>query len=100
MVNCIALALALVCYTPEQPAYFQFDVETRTPYSLFIDGDPIQANTKYKTEPLAEVIRVEVEVRYVDGGDVVSRKFFVDIKPGKTCRLKIIISAIPQYARC
>jgi hypothetical protein len=102
MLNFLLLAVAFgsPIDPPAKPAYFRFDVEARTPYSLFINGDPIEANTNYKTEPLDEPVCVEVEIRYVSGCELVKRKFFVDLKPGQTCYMKITLSATPLYAWC
>lgn len=100
MLNALFLSIAMMGTPPAERAYFQFDVEANTPYSLFIDGDPIEANTRYKTEPLTEVVCIEVEIRFVSGYEVVSHKFFVDLIPGKLAYKKIAISARPAYAWC
>lgn len=103
MLNALLLSIAMMGSPIEPPgerAYFQFDVEASTPYSLFINGDKIEANTRYKTEPLTELVCIEVEIRYVSGCEVVSRKFFVDLKPGRCAHMKLTISARPCYVWC
>jgi hypothetical protein len=82
------------------PAYFEITVEARTPYSLFIDGKPIEANACYKTEPITEVHCVEIEIRYVCGEEVIKKKFFVDLEPGYKHRFLISLSARPSYVWC
>lgn len=82
------------------PAYFEITVEARTPYSLFINGKPIEANTCYKTEPLTELCCVEIEIRFVCGEEVVSKKSFMDLEPGYKKYLKILLSARPSCVCC
>lgn len=105
---CLIAALAL-CAEPEilpmpQPvpyrAYFEISVESRTHYSLFINGKPIEANTCYKTEPLTELVCVEIEIRFVAGHEVVSKKVFMDLEPGYKRHLTITILAKPSYVWC
>ncbi len=93
-------SLILMCSEPE-PAYFEITVEGSTAYSLFINGTPIEANTKYKTEPLTEPICAEVEIRFVAGEELVKKTFFIDLKPGYKRHLTISISAKkPSYVWC
>jgi hypothetical protein len=99
-------SLFLVCFAfgspnpPAEPAYFQINVDAHTPYSLFLNGEPLEANTRYKTEPLTELACVEVEIRYVSGYEVVKRMFFIDLKPGRFCSYTITLSARPSYVWC
>lgn len=82
------------------PAFFEITVEARTHYSLYINGKPIDANTCYKTEPLTEVHCVEIEIRFVCGEEVVSKKTFMDLEPGYKRYIKISLSARPSYVWC
>jgi len=97
MFNLILLAASLI---PAEPAQFEIAVESRTPYSLFINGEQIEANTCYKTQPLTEPVRLEIEIRYVCGEEVVKKTIFMDIKPGYKKSIKIVISSKASYAMC
>jgi hypothetical protein len=103
MFNLIVLAASLMggpIEPLEKPAYFEITVESRTPYTLYINGEQIEANTCYKTEPLSEAMCVEVEIRYVSGGEVVKKKMFMDLDPGYKRCLTLTISARPALAWC
>lgn len=95
MFNLVFLA-ALVA----SPAYFEITVEARTHYSLYVNGKQIETDTCYKTEPLTETVCIEVEIRYVCGEEVISKKMFMDLEPGYKYHLKISISAKPAYVWC
>ena len=108
MFNFILFA-SLFCSEPEtlpmpqpvaMPAYFEITVESRTPYSLFLNGKRIEANTCYKTEPLTEPVCVEIEIRFVAGDGIVKKTFYMDLEPGYKRQLTISVSAKPSYAWC
>ena len=95
-------AFITLCLIGIEPcsAYFEITVESDTPYSLFINGKPIEANTCYKTEPLAELLCAEIEIRFVDGYEVVKKIIFIDLEPGHKRCLTIKLFAKPYYVWC
>jgi hypothetical protein len=101
MFNALFLAASFLGSPIEdaKPAFFEINVDARTPYSLFLNGDPIEANTRYKTK-LTKLVCVEIEIRYVCGEEVVTRKFFMDLKPGCLKSITITISSRPSCVWC
>lgn len=96
--------LASLIGSPVEPepksAQFEITVEANTPYSLFLNGKPIDANTLYKTEPISKLVCVEIEIRYVCGEEVAKKTFYMNIEPGYRRCITIKLSAKPTYAMC
>ncbi len=98
---CLAAPEQLPMPTPvEEPAYFKIDVEARTNYVVYVADHKITAGQRYKTEPLTELICVEIKVRYVDEGEVVSKSFYMDLEPGASRHVVIKITATPLSVWC
>ena len=96
--------LASLLGSPIEPepkaAQFEITVEANTHYSLFLNGKPIEANTIYKTEPISELVSVEVEIRYVCGEEVVKKTFPMTLEPGYRRYITIKLTSKPTYVMC
>ena len=90
------LLLALLCPVPER-AYFEIAVETNTEVSMYIKGQKIEPGTTYKTESLYAPVCVELEVRFVDGGEVRTKTFYLDLEPGVKTSFTLSIHANPPW---
>lgn len=78
-----ALILALTMFQPiPEPAYFAIEVEANTQVVVFFKGQRLKPGTTYCTEPLAEKICIELTVRYIDGGEIKTKSFWLDLEPG------------------
>lgn len=86
------LILALVMFSQPLPerSYFTVEVDTNTDVIFFIKGQRIEAGKNYCTEPLTEKLTVELTVRYLDGGEVKTKSFWIDLEPG--CKVKFTLT--------
>ncbi|MFY4731240.1 hypothetical protein [Nitrospira sp. BLG_2] len=103
MLNSLLFALSLLVGSPEveaKPAYFEISVEAKTPYTVYLNGDQIDANRCYKTQFITENIKVEIEIRYVCGGEVIKSKATLELEPGYKKTMTIKLSARPLLAWC
>lgn len=106
MFNCLLFALSLLVGSPDEievkpePAYFEISVEAKTPYTVYLNGDQIDANKVYKTQAINENIDVEIEIRYVCGGEVIKKAVTLTLEPGVKKTLTIKLSARPYIAMC
>lgn len=98
------LLFASLLGSPVEPepkaAQFEITVEAHTHYTLLLNGEPIKANTLYKTEPLSKSVCVEIEIRYVCGEEVLKKTFSMTLEPGYRGGVTIKLSAKPIYAMC
>lgn len=86
--------------TPE-PAYFYIEVETNTKIVVLIKGKEIKPNTVYCTQPITENICVEVTVKYVDGGEIKTKTFWMDLEPGYKIKFTLTIYGdLPLVMAC
>ena len=90
------LFLALAIYSPQvEPAYFSIEVETNTEVIVSLKGQRLEPGKAYCTEPLTEEACVEVTVQYIDGGEVKTKTFFMDLKPGYKIKFTLTIYCNP-----
>ena len=94
------ILLAVLLAPVEKPAQFEIRIESRTPYSLVLNGQQIKANHVYKTEPLSEPCCIEVELKYVSGDRLVTETIFIDLHPGYKVITTIELKCRPTLAWC
>lgn len=88
------LALAF-CSPIAEPAYFSIEVETNTELTVSLNGQRLESGKVYRTEPLTESICVEVTVRYVCGGEVKTKTFWMDLEPGYKIKFTLTLYCNP-----
>ena len=93
--NSLVLALAMLNQPTPEPAYFQIEVETNTEVVCSIKGQRIESGKVYRTEPLTEPLCVELTVRYLDGGQVKVKTFWLDLEPGYKVKFTLTLYANP-----
>lgn len=97
-----ALILTLAfCSPPVERAYFLVQLETNTDVTFFLNGQRLEHGKTYCTEPLTEVVCVELEVRFVDGGQVKTKMFWLELDPGyKTVFTVQLYANPPRVMAC
>lgn len=88
--------MLLLALMPEpEPARFEFKLETNTLVSLHLNGQEIKPGVTYKSEPLYADAEVEMEIRYVCGGEVKKETFTFIVTPGKKMLYTLTLRTTP-----
>lgn len=91
-----AMFLALALSSPQaESAYFSIEVETNTDVVVSIKGQRLEPGKTYRTESLTEKVCVEVTVRYIDGGEVKTKTFWMDLEPGYKVKFTLTLYCNP-----
>lgn len=84
---------------PER-ATFEVEITTNTEVAIYLDGHRLEPGTKYRTQAFYGAKCLELEVRFINGLEIIKKTFFLDIEAGYHSKFRLSIIANPPTVVC